>query len=77
MQDSQGVRLAVSHSLELELEHMMYINEYRTDAQCVRFVQALLEAPSIETRFKLGLTALRKHRKVLAALSSLKSLEDM
>ena len=40
-------------------------------------MQALLEAPSIESRFKLGLTALRKHRKVLAALSSLKSLEDM
>lgn len=40
-------------------------------------VQALLEAPSIESRFKLGLTALRQHRKVLAALTSLKSLEDM
>ena len=39
-------------------------------------LQALLEAPSIESRLKLGLTALRKHRKVLAALSSLKSLED-
>ena len=38
--------------------------------------QAFLEAPSIASRLKLGLTALRKHRKVLVALTSLKGLED-
>jgi len=38
--------------------------------------QAFLEAPSIASRLALGLTALRKHRKVLVALTSLKGLED-
>ena len=38
--------------------------------------QAFLEAPNIASRLKLGLTALRKHRKVLVALTSLKGLED-
>ena len=38
--------------------------------------QAFLEAPSIASRLKLGLTALRKHRKVLAALMSLKGLDE-
>lgn len=40
-------------------------------------LQALLEAPSIKRRFELSLRALREHRKVLAALTSLETLEDV
>jgi hypothetical protein len=56
-------------------EQMVTVRVANDNSQAC-FSQALLEARGTAVRLELLQTALRKHRKVLAALASLKGLDE-